>query len=271
MKSNTRWQLSGNAAERYEKFLVPTIFVPWAEDLLARAKPEEGESVLDVACGTGIVARLSAEKVGASSRVVGADLNRGMLEVARAKSLKARKEIEWIEADVGSLPLDDDSFDLAFCQQGLQFFPDKLGALKEIRRVLRPGGRCAICVARSLEHNPLMRSQAEAVTQHISAEAAGAFQAVCGLSNGDEIGKLFVDAGFLDVHLESVSLTLTHESGADFIANGIASTPVAGLIAGWSDDAKNALVKDILARFGDYYDGQRLEFPHVAHVVTAVD
>lgn len=271
MNSNTEWQLSGTAAERYERYLVPTIFIPWAENLLARAAPQERENVLDVACGTGIVARMAAEATGPQGRVVGADLNNGMLDIARAKSSEAGKTIEWIEADVASLPFDDASFEVAICQQGLQFFPDKLTALKEIRRVLRPGGRCVICVARSLEHNPLMRAQVEALTRHINAEAAAAIRAVCGLSDADEIQRLFGGAGFADVQVESVSLTLTHESGLDFIAGAITSTPVADVIAGWSDDARDALLADILEGFGDCYDGSGLEFPHVAHVVTAAN
>lgn len=269
MKSNTKWQLTGTAAELYESYLVPTIFVPWAEHLLNRAQPQAGENILDVACGTGIVARMAKEKVGEKGRVAGVDLNGGMLQVARAISTETDLNIEWIEADVGDIPIADNSFDIAFCQQGLQFFPDKVGALNEIHRLLRPDGRCVICVAQDLEKNPLMRSQVAAISKHIGEEASGAIRAVCGLSDGEAIKELFLEAGFCDVQWETVSLTLSHDSGLEFITNGIASTPVAGLIADWSDDARSALITDVLDGFGDHYDGQALRFPHVSSVVSA--
>ena len=269
MKSNTKWQLSGTSAALYENYLVPTIFVPWAEQLLDRALPQIGESVLDVACGTGIVARMVKGKVGKKGRVVGVDLNGGMLEIARAISSASNNDIEWIEADVGNVPIADNSFDIAFCQHGLQFFPDKVGALKEIRRLLRPDGRFVICVAQELEKNPLMQSQVTALSKHIGEEASGAIRAVCGLSDGEAIKNLFLKAGFQDVEWETVSLTLSHDNGLEFITNGIASTPVAGLIAEWSDEARNALIEDVLKGFGDYYDENALRFPHVSSVVIA--
>ena len=270
MKANAEWQLSSNAAEYYEQFLLPTIFVPWAEELLARAKPKPGESVLDVACGTGIVARLVTEKVGLESLVVGTDLNAGMLDVARAKSLEAGKSIEWIEADVTALPLEDAEFDIAICQQGLQFFPDKVGALKEIRRLLNPGGRFVACVARGLDHNPLMQSQVDAFTKHINEEAAASIRAVCSLADADELRGLFVDAGFSGIRIENVALKLIHENGLEFITGAICATPVASVIAEWGDKRRSELLKDILIGFGEYYNGERLAFPHVSYVVTAV-
>jgi SAM-dependent methyltransferase len=170
---------------------------------------------------------------------------------------------------VRKVPLPDDTFDIAFCQQGLQFFPDKVGALIEIRRLMRPNGRCIVCVAQELEKNPLMRSQVAAITQHINDGASAAIRAVCALSDGEVIRNMFLQAGFQDVKWETVSLTLHHDSGLEFVTNGIASTPVAGLIANWSDAARGALIKDVLAGFGDYYDGVALRFPHVSSVVTA--
>lgn len=269
MKSNAKWQLSGCAAELYESCLVPTIFVPWAKHLMERVEPQSGEDILDVACGTGVVARLVKDKVGEEGHVVGVDINAGMLDVARSISTSSNVDIEWIEADVGNVPLPDGSFDIAFCQQGLQFFPDKVGALTEIRRLLRPNGRCVICVARELEKNPLMRSQVAAITKHINAEASSAIRAVCALSDGGVIRDMFLQAGFQDVDWETVSLMLHHGSGLEFVTNGIASTPIAGLIADWGDEARDALIEDILNGFGDYYDGTALRFPHVSSVVMA--
>ncbi len=266
MSANTEWQLSGNAAELYEEYLVPTIFIPWAQHLLAKTTPRPGDSVLDVACGTGIVARMAKARVGETGRVVGVDLNGGMLDVA--KSIAPDGSIDWVQADVADIPLPDQSFDLAYCQQGLQFFPDKVGALREIRRLLRPGGQCLAVVAQSLEQNPLMRSQVAALSKHIGDDAAAGIRAVCGLPNPDTIAELFEAAGYGDVERTSVDLTLTYKDGRAFVRNGIMSTPVAGVVSGWPDDARNALLDDILEGFGHYFDGASLVFPHVSSVVT---
>jgi ubiquinone/menaquinone biosynthesis C-methylase UbiE len=121
MTQQTQWQVAGNAAEIYEEYLVPAIFEPWARNLLDRAAPRPGERVLDVACGSGIVARLAAEQVGAAGTVVGVDINPGMIAVARKNAGAAG--VEWKEGNATALPLPDGSFDLVTCQQGLQFFP----------------------------------------------------------------------------------------------------------------------------------------------------
>ena len=232
---------------------------------------KKGENVLDVACGTGIVARMASDLVGTKSKVAGVDINTGMLNIARTKFSKPYDAIEWIEADAMTIPLNDAEFDVAFCQQGLQFFPDKVKALNEIRRVLKPKGRCIVCVARGLEFNPLMQSQSKAFARHISEEAAQAIRVVCALSDPDVLHKLFTDSGFSNIHIESVELMLAHENGREFVTGGIGSTPVADLISDWDDNARNDLFNDILSGFGEYYDGQSLAFPHVSHVVEAVN
>ncbi|MBS9719025.1 methyltransferase domain-containing protein [Pseudohalocynthiibacter aestuariivivens] len=269
MKANTKWQVSGDAAERYEENLVPVIFIPWAQELLKRAELVAGDAVLDAACGTGIVARMASDRVGPDAKVVGADINAGMLAVARSKSEEEGKLIDWVEADVGNLPFDDASFDAVFCQQGLQFFPDKLIALKEFRRVLKPGGRCVICVARSLEHNPLMNGQIEILTRYIGEDAANAIRAVCGLSDSGMIHDLFTGAGFPEIDIESVTLTLRHPDGKAFVAGNMLSTPAANAISKLLEEKRQELFREFLNTFGSYYDGHALAFPHASHVVHA--
>jgi ubiquinone/menaquinone biosynthesis C-methylase UbiE len=154
MTRHERWQMAGNAPESYEHHMVPTFFKPWAEELLTRATLQRGERILDVACGTGIVARLAAEQVGSSGYVMGVDLNAGMLEVARAQTPTSGATVEWREGDANALPCADTTFDVVFCQQGFQFFPEKAVALREMHRVLVPGGRLALSVWRSLPYNP---------------------------------------------------------------------------------------------------------------------
>lgn len=269
MQTNDKWQVSGGAAERYEANLVPVIFIPWALELLKRANLEPGETVLDTACGTGIVARLAASVVGPKGRVVGVDLNGGMLEVARRNSSDLPCPSDWIESDVTALPFDDDSFDALFCQQGLQFFPDKPAALKEFRRVLKTGGRCLVCVAREADQNPLMASQIAALTTHLGPEAAMAIRAVCALNEPMEISSLFEGADFRDVSVESVALTLHHPDARAFVSNALSATPAADAISALPEAKRAELLKDFLDGFGDCFDGKALSFPHVSHVIEA--
>src|SRR5262249_50229251 len=137
-----RWQLQGTAPELYERYLVPAVTLPWAADLVERVGVRRAERVLDVACGTGAVARVAAERVADGGRVAGVDVNRGMLAVARSQpSAHAAASIDWYEGSAVSLPFDDGEFGVVLCQLGLQFFSDRLGSLLEMRRVLTPGGR----------------------------------------------------------------------------------------------------------------------------------
>jgi ubiquinone/menaquinone biosynthesis C-methylase UbiE len=269
METNTGWQITGNAAQLYEKRNVPTIFTAWANHLLERAQLEEGDHVLDVACGTGIVSRFAKEAVGERGRVVGVDLNPGMLEVAASTASSKNLNIAWVQSDAAAIPLSEPEFDVAFCQQGLQFFPDKLGALKEVRRLLKPDGRCIICVAREKELCTNVKAQYDAVAKHVGPDAAAAFAAVSGLSSRDQLQQLFDDAGFTNVHIESVKLMVENEDGVEFVRGTILASPIGSIIVEWDEAAREELVADILKGYGECFDGQRLRFPHVSHVVVA--
>jgi ubiquinone/menaquinone biosynthesis C-methylase UbiE len=161
MAQHEAWQVGGSAAELYQRYLVPAIASLWAADLIDRAAPRPGERVLDVACGTGVVARLAAERMG-SGRVVGLDINAGMLAAARSLSPGAGPSIEWYEGSALTMPFPDASFDLCLCQLGLQFFPDRPAAMREMFRVLQLGGRVALSVFSAIEHTPVTNALADA-------------------------------------------------------------------------------------------------------------
>src|SRR5690349_10875761 len=137
MAQQGQWQVAGSAPEVYERELVPAVFGAWAPILVDLARPRLGERVVDIACGTGIIARVAAVKVGPTGAVAGIDLNPGMLAVARSlKTTNDAASVQWHEASADRLPLSDGSFDIAYCQLGLQFFADRPAALREMRRVL---------------------------------------------------------------------------------------------------------------------------------------
>ena len=129
-----RWQLDESSAKAYERYLVPLFFAHGAQYLIELAALKGGERVLDVACGTGIVARTAADRIGNNGTEIVLDLNEDMLEVARTTTTSSNihPHIEWRKGDVKEIPFQDSSFDVIFCQQGLQFFPDRLANLREI-------------------------------------------------------------------------------------------------------------------------------------------
>jgi ubiquinone/menaquinone biosynthesis C-methylase UbiE len=128
---------------------------------------QPGERALDVACGTGSVARHVAPLVGAAGQVVGLDISPAMLAVARALPASAGAPIAWQEGNAIRLDLPDDAFELVLCQQGLQFFPDRAAALREMRRVLTAGGRVAISVWQALQRHPVYAALFHATARHL--------------------------------------------------------------------------------------------------------
>lgn len=226
------------AAESYERYFVPTIGEPVAADLVEAAGPRPGERVLDVACGTGVVTRLAAERVGAEGTVAGLDPNPGMLEVAR-EAAPPDASIRWHEAPAEEIPLPDDSIDLALCGMGLQFFSDKAAALGEIRRVLVPGGRLVANVPGPTP--PPLAAMAEALTDHIGPESASFVHAVFSLHDPDELRALVTGAGFRHAEARSAPRALSLPAPEEFLWQYVRSTPLAAAVAEADEDRRAGL------------------------------
>lgn len=263
------WQLVEDSAEAYERYLVPLFFEPWAERLLAGAGVRSGERVLDVACGTGSVARRAAHRVGPSGRVVGLDLNEGMLAVARRVSGPSRPAIEWRQGDAASLPFPDGSFDVVTCQQALQFFPDRPRALREMRRVLAPGGRAALAVLRGLRHSPAYAPLADALEKHVAAEAGAMLRSIFPSWTREEMRALVREAGFRDPHVRSEVGSIRYPSAEEFLRQEAACSPLAGVLRGMPDAARAALVRELEAALGAHSDDDGIVTPMETWVVLA--
>jgi SAM-dependent methyltransferase len=151
------FQLSRGGPENYQRH-VEVIMLPFVEALVS-AVVRRDDAVLDVACGTGFVARAAADVVGAGGRVVGMDINGGMLAVARDVPHSSSCPVEWIEASALTLPWDDGVFDVVTCQQGLQFMPDPAACVAEMARVTRIGGRIGVTAWAPVEQSPYMQAQ----------------------------------------------------------------------------------------------------------------
>jgi SAM-dependent methyltransferase len=267
MAEQTQWQVVGNAAENYEQYLVPAIFGPWARDLLALATLKPGGRVLDVACGSGIVARLAAERVGATGKVVGVDINPGMLAVARTTSGSA--EIDWREGNATALPLPDGTFDVVLCQQGLQFFPDRAAALREMRRVLVPRGQLAVSCWKPIQRSPGFLALAEALAKHAGPEAAAIAFGPFALGEDGELRSLIESVGFENVSIREGVKSLRFPSGEEFVRRYGTGSPLAGVLTEMTASALSELVRDVSARVTAHLNAEGLAFVIEAHLALA--
>jgi ubiquinone/menaquinone biosynthesis C-methylase UbiE len=268
-----QWQLRGSAAELYERYLVPAVTSQWAVDLVSRAEVRCDDRLLDVACGTGVVARAAAERIGSAGRVVGLDLNPEMLAVARSAASVGGLAIEWCEGSALALPFEAGEFRVVLCQFGLQFFPDPRAAVREMRRVLASGGRVGVSVFAELERNPVAHALSDALDRHVGEGASFAKRNEHALADRDELGALFREAGFAPVRIETVAKASRYPSVSDYVRFQLQATPLAAVLDAYDPperDRLTALVVDELATELAAFGREReLAFPQVAHIATA--
>lgn len=188
-----------DAGRGYEALFVPALFKVWTKHLVEGAGVGEGSHVLDVACGTGVLARSALAKAGANGRVVGADPAPGML--AAAKELEPA--IDWVLCSAEALDVDDESFDCVVSQFGMMFFEDRDKSAKEMFRVLKPGGSLAVAVWRSVEHNPAYADIISVLEEHVGRAAADALRLPYSLGNADEVAAALESGGFGEITVEA--------------------------------------------------------------------
>jgi SAM-dependent methyltransferase len=267
MSEHEQWQVTAEAAELYERYPARYILGPWAPLLVDAAALARGERVLDVACGTGLVARIAAQRVGPAGRVVGVDLNPGMIAVARSLPAPIAAPIEWLERSALDLRLPDASFDAVLCQQGLQFFPDKLAALRQMRRVLVHSGRLALSVWIGI--GPYHGAVGEALARYVGNAAAMKFCASRQVPAKDELQRLAIDAGFSDVEVRVSRLDLHLPHLDQFVLHHLASTPVAAIVAAANPEARNKIGTAVMKQLQCYADADGVTYPEETHVLTA--
>lgn len=198
--------MAETAAEVYERFFLPALFEQWADKVARAADVSDGADVLDIGCGTGVLARRALELVGPKGRVVGVDPNKGMLAVARRTV-----DVEWVSGMAESLPLPDDSFDAVVSQFAIMFFEDPSTALGEMSRVLRPGGRVAIASWASLEDTPGYAAMVELLDRLFGPEAGDALRAPYKMADAGAMRALLVEH-LDDVEVSQVEGTARFES-----------------------------------------------------------
>jgi ubiquinone/menaquinone biosynthesis C-methylase UbiE len=231
--------------EIYERVLVGPLFRPFAEQLVARVGPGRGDSVIDVACGTGIVARVARERLGSEARIVGVDVAPAMLAVARTVD----STIDWREGNAVALPVSaGEQFTILTCHQGLQFMPDKPAAIREMRRVLAPRGRVAIATWSALEDIPGMR-ELNAIAEHHVGRIVDSRHS---LGDGNALKSLLADAGFSNVNVKIHAHDVQFADGALFARlNAMAVIGMSDKGKAMSEAERGELAGRIAAESGD--------------------
>lgn len=262
-----------NPAEMYENYFVPAMFLPWASILLSQAAPQSGERVLDVACGTGIVARQAAPLVGGSGQVAALDMNPAMLGVARTRPAPLGATITWHEGNAMALPFQDGTFDLVLCQHGLPFFPDRAAALREMHRVLAPNGRTLVIVLQALAKHPVFEALMESVARHLSLPLSAVITPFA-LPDAKELASLFTASGFKNVDILSKSTTVRFPEPERFVPLAVTSSAAAvPAFAQLQAPERAALLETVRADVEPviriYCDANAVSFPMFAHLVVA--
>lgn len=267
MRGQSGYQVSDDAARNRERYSVRYFLGPWVPGLIAMAALRPGERVLDLACGSGIVARAAAPAVGPTGRVTGLDINQAMLAVARSLPPPAGAPVAWVESDAGAMHFPEAAFDAILCQQGLQFFPDKPSAVREMRRVLAPSGRAVVSVWKSA--GPYNVAVAQALERHVGAETASKYRASRVVPDAGALRRLFVDAGFRDVEIRASTLSIRLPSIQTFVLGHLSGIPIAGAVAALGTEQRAALASEVKAALEPYADGDGVAVPDEVNVALA--
>ena len=242
MTDATRFQFTNPSVPKaYDEFLVPRLFEPWANLLLDKIGLRPSEHVLDVATGPGTVARLAAQRVGVEGRICAADVAHPMLQIAKSKPHPANSApIEYLQSPAAPLAAPSGAFDGVLCQQGLQFFPDRAAALREMRRVLKPNGRVGIAVWTEIEENEIFAAYYAALRATTLAELADLITAPFSWPSGAALKAAAEEAGFRNVQLSKPSLPMVLEGGLEQAVSAFAATPVSPGVAALAQDVQDA-------------------------------
>jgi ubiquinone/menaquinone biosynthesis C-methylase UbiE len=238
--------------------------------LVKAAALRAGERVLDIACGTGIVARIAARRLGNRGSIFGLDTNAPMLATARAAATAEGAAVEWREGDALEQPFTDGAFEVVLCQQGLQFFPDKPRGLREMHRVLRPGGRIVLSVWGPIERSPGFAVLDEALTRLLDPQAGGLIASgPFSFSDADQLRTLIASANFQDIAIRRATKTLRSPSVEEFVLGFLSGSALAGVVGDMDEGARAALLAEVAAKLAAAIDEQGLRFPIETNIATA--
>ena len=257
-------------AVAYDQELVPWLFEHWAEPLVDLAAPEPTSRVVDIACGSGLIIRHLLGRLGSSGIAHGVDIDTGMLACAAASVDDER--INWHESDAARLPFETSSVDRVSCHQGLQFFPERLAALAEFRRVLEPGGHLVVATWGRLADNPWPAALSGAVGRLLGNDAGAAMTMVCDLGDPAELGDLLRSAGFDDVVVHDQQRRATHPDVGAAVAGQLSALPSGSALGALTDEQRSVLVDSMCELLAEHTDSAgRLDVASTCNLAHGVN
>lgn len=267
MSETNDWHVPGSGAEIYENVFVPAMMGEWALRVIALANPQHGERVLDVACGTGVLTRLAAKTIGLHGRAVGLDYNPEMLAVARRVTINPSRaaRIEWREGDACALPFEDETFDIVFSASGLMSFPDRVAALKEMRRVLNPDGRLSLSVWGSISKCPGQLAIRDSFERHCGKDEAALFYRQHVLADPEAVRSLVDLAGFRDISIQAIMGVVRLPSPEHLVRSYGAMLEIPA-----DEKTRRLVIDEVSAKLRDYVGAEGLEYPIEAILASAV-
>lgn len=262
--SQETYQLSGNAAEIYESQKVPAMFGPLADATLNEVPLIPADAILDIACGTGILARKARMSVGENARVAGVDLNDSMIATARNLPDEHSRSCEWYVSSVDSMPFEGGAFTKVFCQQGFQFFPDERAALKEMRRVMRPGGLLAM----TIWSGPaiLFTVMADAITKYIDRKTAEKLLLPFTYGGHERLLVYMAREGFVDISRKELPIDRIVGNADRTMEQEILGNPVGPIIAATGEETMQKIIEHTLDGMLEYWVGSDLVFPQDSYL-----
>jgi ubiquinone/menaquinone biosynthesis C-methylase UbiE len=263
------WQIAGDSPAAYEEYLVPGFFKPWADKLVQLSPPSPGSEILDVACGTGIVARTAAANAGNDARVTGLDINQQMLNKASEMAEEGGLKINWQQGDAADLPFEENRFDNLFCQQAMQFFPEPQQVLKEMQRVLKPDGILSLNILRSIQHNPAYKILADELEKHAGETAGTMMRSPFPDWDQKTIRNMVTDAGFSDIQILLEIISMRYPSPEEFLRREAASSPLAGEIKEMDPNTRSGMIEDLNRSLVAYTDDRGIVFPMETLMILA--
>jgi ubiquinone/menaquinone biosynthesis C-methylase UbiE len=258
-----------SVARTYEEVLVRRMFGPWAGALLDEFDDWDGRTVLDLATGTGVVARQVAERVGPGGRVIGADLNGEMLKLARARSTDVTPAIEFVECSADALELSAASIDVAVCQQGFQFFPDRGAAARELERVLVPGGHILVSTWCPTGECVFWDWVCQALAQIGEPGIEALLRLPFDHMPQEDLASAFVEAGFIDVLLARRAAPLVLPGGIEEAVTMAYATPIAPHLRALPEERRDLFHRALSQRVTDGSPDGATMGDMAAHVLRA--
>lgn len=254
------------AAEAYESLHVPALFQQWTPFVLDSAHIGAGDRILDVACGTGVLAREAKARFGGSCSVFGLDAGAGMLAVAE----RLDPAIQWRQGLAESLPYEDASFDAVVSQFGLMFFRDRVRAIREMLRVLAPGGRLGVVVWDSLQNSEAYPLEVDLLERRAGREAADALRAPFVLGDKERLSAVFSSAGAGSVEISTRHGTARYPSIRTMVEADLRGwLPVMGVLL--ADNLIETILDEAEHVLSGYViESGKVEFDSPAHIVTAL-